>query len=143
RAATDSGAGDGPETWAAMVAQRANVLDALAADGGARVTATLSDPVAGAGGTTTVDVEVTAGEQALTDVRLDLTVPDVEVTEPASTDLAPGESATWRAVVRVPADARNLPVVAGAALAGDGEHVGARAAVPPRDGTLPAGAPLP
>lgn len=140
--AIDPRAEDGPATWAAMVAQRANVLDALAADGGARVTATLSDPVAGAGGTTTVDVEVTAGEQALTDVRLDLAVPDVEVTEPASTDLAPGGSATWRAVVRVPADARNLTVVAGSVLAGDGEHVGSFTVVPLVESAVTAAGPI-
>jgi sialidase-1 len=131
--AIDPRAEDVPATWAAMIAQRANVLDALAADGGARVTATLADPVAGAGGTTTVDVEVTAGEDALTDVRLDLSpraVSDVEITEPASTDLAPGESATWRAVVRLPDDARNLAVVAGSVLAGGGEAVGSFTAVP-------------
>ncbi|MCM3535436.1 NPCBM/NEW2 domain-containing protein [Cellulosimicrobium funkei] len=143
--AVDPRAEDVPATWAAMVGQRANVLDALAADGGARVTATLADPVAGAGGTTTVDVEVTAGERALTGVRLDLAprvAGDVEITEPGSTDLAPGESATWQVVVRLPADARNLAVVAGTVVTGDGTPVGSFTAVPLVETAVTAAGPI-
>ncbi|EHR60557.1 glycoside hydrolase domain-containing protein [Saccharomonospora cyanea] len=127
----DADAQDGPATWARMLQQRANVTDALGSHG-ARIAVDAPDGSVAYGSAAEFEVTVTATGEALDDVELTLPAwpsESVEITVPESTDVAAGESRTWRVRVDVPSEARNLAVVAGDVLA-DGDRVGSFTWVP-------------
>lgn len=139
----DADAPDGAATWARLLQQRANVTDALGSHG-ARITVDAPDSSVTYGSTAEFEVTVTATGGALDDVELTLPAwpsDAVEITAPESTDVAAGESATWRVCVDVPADARNLAVIAGDVLAA-GDRVGSFTWVPTVEAPVMADGPI-
>lgn len=127
----DADSPDGPDAWARLLRQRAAVTDALGGHGVSVAVAAPEDSVA-QGTTTEFEATVTATDEALEDVELALPAwpPEaVEVISPESTDVAAGESKTWRVRVAVPADAHNLVVLAGDVRA-NGARVGSFTWVP-------------
>ncbi|EHY91143.1 LOW QUALITY PROTEIN: putative carbohydrate binding protein,alpha-galactosidase family protein,BNR/Asp-box repeat protein [Saccharomonospora azurea NA-128] len=138
----DADTPDGPAAWAQLLQQRAAVTDALGSDG-ARTTVDAPDGVA-YGSTAEFEVTVAAADEALDDVELTLPAwpsDAVEVVAPETTDVAAGESKTWRVRVDVPEEARNLTVVAGDVVA-DGERVGSFTWVPTVEAPVAADGPI-
>ncbi|GGI10563.1 hypothetical protein GCM10007368_31860 [Isoptericola cucumis] len=139
----DADAADEAATWATMLQQRADVVDAMSADGAAVTVDAPAESVA-YGSTAELDVVVTAGSDGLQDVELDLPAlagENVQVTALDGDDLAPGQSGTWRVRADVPDGARNLMVLAGQVLAGDRE-VGSFTWVPTVESPVAAAGPI-
>jgi len=108
--------------WSAMLDHRAAVIAALANPDGAHVEAVIEGGLVAAGGVATVEVTVTAGEERLRDVRVDVPGATSVRGTHGNSPVKAGTIRTWVATVPVPQDG-SLLAVDGVVTSRDGRLV--------------------